>query len=474
MMTNAARVMRALLGIVLVFSSIEATARVEPVVDDVLTAEDYVRAGVPGPTGRWSEQEMAAAEKALTKIAERDVRELPRLRGERSGAVFDRITAPENLAPFRDRSTPVAQRGAAALAFMQSSNNILKLYVTAAASGDPRPGEIVELLGLMLRILPLQLDLIKESLPTFDEEDPSYLTRLSGLDDFRRNSAGMVVSCVQTLADSASFSADERRRLIALMDETVPALFAEWQPALRTPVLAVFEQAALAPGVAQLQPAFAELHVKVRTAAAAPVAELPGVGTTSAAKSLEKLGVKVNRSGAGKPDESGWTLAHSDAGRFSVSLPGLFNDWSTSEEGVTSHGLGMTTLEGVKFVALSIARADGKFPPAAGLVETFRSAGAQVETRVVKMSGKPGLEIVVAGPTANAALRRVEAGGVQYLLTVDYHPALKAALAEHIARFFDSFAIEGPPGGPGGTAIGAGVKIGKGVLIESKPAAGSR
>ena len=200
----------------------------------------------------------------------KDARDLPRRGGKRSGTVFARITATDNFDPFRDRSSPIAQRITAAMAFMQSASNIQKLYGEAAASGDPRSSEIVELMGLQLRSFSLQFELFGEVVPKLDKDDPGYMTRISFIDDFRRFSAGGVVFCLQMLAERVGYSKDDRRRLVAHMNETVPALFAQWQPVIRAEVVTAFDRAASDPAVRELEPAFAGLHDRVRIAAARP------------------------------------------------------------------------------------------------------------------------------------------------------------------------------------------------------------
>src|SRR5262245_66468073 len=78
--------------------------------DPSLTPEEYLKAGVPAWEKPWSAEDMAAAARALSAVAEKDPRSLPRYQSERSGPLFARITAADNLDRFKDPSLPLDQR----------------------------------------------------------------------------------------------------------------------------------------------------------------------------------------------------------------------------------------------------------------------------------------------------------------------------------------------------------------------------
>src|SRR5687768_13419983 len=65
--------------------------------DHSLPADKYIELGLPSYDRTWSGPEMTAAANALRSIAATSPQQLPRLNSGRSGAVFARIMAPDNL-----------------------------------------------------------------------------------------------------------------------------------------------------------------------------------------------------------------------------------------------------------------------------------------------------------------------------------------------------------------------------------------
>ncbi|MBM4043452.1 MAG: hypothetical protein FJ290_33615, partial [Planctomycetes bacterium] len=127
--------------------------------DRSLTPEEYIRLGLPAHDRPWSGADMARAANVLSALAAKNPGQLPRYRGERSGAVFARIIADDNLEFFRNRSLPLEARMPDALVYMERSNAIGKLYVAAFGKRAVTGSEVVELSGALLRFSVVMLQL---------------------------------------------------------------------------------------------------------------------------------------------------------------------------------------------------------------------------------------------------------------------------------------------------------------------------
>jgi hypothetical protein len=90
--------------------------------DESLTSEEYIRLGLAAQDREWSGDDMVNAEKILTSLAQKAYRQLPRYKSEHSGAMFARLTSPQNLDLFRNRTLPLAARFPQALNYVQASN----------------------------------------------------------------------------------------------------------------------------------------------------------------------------------------------------------------------------------------------------------------------------------------------------------------------------------------------------------------
>ena len=95
--------------------------------------------------------------------------------------------------------------------------------------------------------------------------------------------------------------------------------------------------------------------------------------------------MKMHRQQAGEPDASGWMLAESTEGRFSVRMPIRFNDFTVVETNANApaertHTIGARSSEGIAVVATRIVYRKG----AAGAKDYF----ARLE-RGEGLAGKP-------------------------------------------------------------------------------------
>jgi hypothetical protein len=243
------------------------TGRVTPPVpaDKSLTPEEYIRLGMPAHDRVWLGPDMAQAEKVLAPLAVSEAR-LPRYQSDRSGAVFSRMTAAQNLKGLQDRAVPISTRLPLALIYFQSINQIFKHYSRAFDKGEVRDSDVVELMGAMLKTTVVLLDLIDEFFATLDKDDPTYPVRMRAQDGIRVGLGGVVIGSLITLTERDSYRTSELVRLVGYMEETLPQLVTRLPPGSRAEVIMKLKSMQTNPSLADLQPGLARVHANVMSA----------------------------------------------------------------------------------------------------------------------------------------------------------------------------------------------------------------
>lgn len=169
------------------------------------------------------------------------------------------------------------------------------------------------------------------------------------------------------------------------------------------------------------------------------------------AKASTKPGVKttVHRKDAGEPDGTGWCLARSTEGRFTVQLPTSFNDFTVTmpaEEGVTvmADSIGANTEHETHFTAVRTRRSDGKILISSldEIADRLRKEGRLKEQKPVLVLGNPALEIRTEEGDRIGVLRTLKVEGTLYQLGVEYsRKTAPATIDNDISKFFDSFRL---------------------------------
>ncbi|WP_339730863.1 hypothetical protein [uncultured Gimesia sp.] len=180
---------------------------------------------------------MKQAEAALLRISLQEFSHLPRYQSEKSGEVFERLTADDNLDMYRNLALSIDQRIPDALNYLQSSSQILGLYLEAFDQHAVGGIEIVELRGASLRLCVVILNLFNEFLPTIDKGDPTYLVRMNGLKQMRHGTALMVEDHFQVLTESQIYRTSEIKRLVGYMQNTLPEIIPELSEGSRSKIL---------------------------------------------------------------------------------------------------------------------------------------------------------------------------------------------------------------------------------------------
>jgi hypothetical protein len=229
-----------------------------------LTAEEYLRLGLPAHDREWSGDDMAKAEKVLTLLTQKGYRQLPRYKSERSGEMFARLTSSQNLRLFKNRTLPLDARFPQALRYYQASNQVSKLYLSGFLKKDVRDSELVEIMGSMFRSTVVIFDLVDEFLPTIKKDDPTYQVRMQGLDRMKGGLASIVAGGLLTLTEKEFYRRSELVRLVAYMQETFPRIVPRLPPGSRTETLLRLEKMQKDPALKDLQPGLRELYSKVK------------------------------------------------------------------------------------------------------------------------------------------------------------------------------------------------------------------
>lgn len=204
----------------------------QPPADRSLALNEYLESGIPSIDRTWSGVDLERAVGILEQIASRNGGHVPRYQSPSSGGVFDRLTTERNLELYRNRSLPLEARFPDAMQYLQAVNQLAKLYVKEYLENSVGDSELVEVVGATLRITVVMLELVNEFLPTLDPADPTYPTRMAGLQQMKSGMAEVVAGALQTLTEPHRTS--ELKRLCNYLAATLPAIFPELSEGGRT------------------------------------------------------------------------------------------------------------------------------------------------------------------------------------------------------------------------------------------------
>ena len=168
---------------------------------------------------------------------------------------------------------------------------------------------------------------------------------------------------------------------------------------------------------------------------------LPSVAARAQQPKLE-----MHRAGVDSKDPSGWHLAVSTKGSFSVRMPIPFNDFTvrstdpkTGEE--LTHAIGGKSTEGIKLSAVEIP-ASAKTAPSLDKILADFSAKSGSKVSDVQRAAKGDVETLsfsVSGAQTSAHVRYVKTKSATYALTIEFPNAHRADAAGVREEFFGSF-----------------------------------
>jgi hypothetical protein len=157
----------------------------------------------------------------------------------------------------------------------------------------------------------------------------------------------------------------------------------------------------------------------------------------------------MHREQAGEPGKSGWILAASTEGRFSVRLPLKFNDFTVIEvpeaPAVRTHTVGTRSSERIAFVATRIVYRRGAAAAKDYFARFEKGQGQTAEpVSITPLQVGPlrAVDLVFRGPGAVNYQRIVLLDADLLMLSVE-SPSEHAAAAQQLAAtFFESLQVD--------------------------------
>ena len=162
----------------------------------------------------------------------------------------------------------------------------------------------------------------------------------------------------------------------------------------------------------------------------------PAIAIAQPKLEMHRVGVKAD-------DGSGWHLAVSSKGSFSVLLPIPFNDFTTNDAatGETTYVVGGKSSEGIKFAAVELAPS-GKTPPDLAAIPKTLAASPANKVSDVNKGDADVLTLTMANATTTLYMRSIQQNGVRYTLTIEFPNAYRDLVAANRDRFFESFKLK--------------------------------
>ncbi|MCA1397008.1 hypothetical protein I6F38_12100 [Bradyrhizobium sp. BRP56] len=156
--------------------------------------------------------------------------------------------------------------------------------------------------------------------------------------------------------------------------------------------------------------------------------------------------LEMHRAGVSADDGSGWHLAVSSKGSFSVLLPIPFNDFTTrdAQTGETTHVVGGKSSEGIKFVAVELPPGNKPPPDLASIPKTLAANPANKVSDVGRRTSGDAeiLTLTVSDGGKTMYMRCIDAKGTRYTLTIEFPNAYRDLIAANKDRFFESFKLK--------------------------------
>jgi len=161
--------------------------------------------------------------------------------------------------------------------------------------------------------------------------------------------------------------------------------------------------------------------------------------------------MEMHRLQAATPGGSGWYLAESTHGSFSVLTPIPFNDFTVTETdpkwGTTQlHTVGARSAEGLKFSATETPIVPGRSAKDLDEMQHRLSEEGSELSDVTKavFSGWPSLSLCKLGPNSGAFIRCVQTDSSHFIVILEFPIARRSEAAQLKSRFLDSLRIEAP------------------------------
>jgi hypothetical protein len=168
---------------------------------------------------------------------------------------------------------------------------------------------------------------------------------------------------------------------------------------------------------------------------------LPAIAVRAQQPKLE-----MHRAGVVSQDPSGWHLAVSTKGSFSVRMPIAFNDFTVRSSDPkagdeVTHVIGGKSSEGIRVSAVEMPASARSAPNLDQILASFSSKpGNKVsDVQRVAKGDVDTLSFSVSGAQTSAYIRYIKTKGATYVLTIEFPDANRNDVAGVREEFFDSF-----------------------------------
>lgn len=195
-----------------------------------LTPAEYMDLGFPASDRPWTTPDYQAVFRAMQALP---VSQFPRTTSPKSSPVVDRLTNPDNLGLFVNRSLPLDQRFMPCIDLVDAANGISKLYLAAHSRMPLFAEDFIRMQGFMLQAVVVELGLVAQFLPTIDKTDPKYATRMAGLEQAKQGMAQMIQGTLIVLEDRSTYTAQSRADFASIIAATFPTIVANLPPLSR-------------------------------------------------------------------------------------------------------------------------------------------------------------------------------------------------------------------------------------------------
>jgi hypothetical protein len=188
--------------------------------DRSLGLEQYVELGVPSAEGSWDGEDYVLAAQALAAIAQKNPAELPRYRSTRSGPLFARLTAFENVDAIEKLEVAPLARVQLAGSVMEPVSQILMLYIGANESGSFAT-EMIELQSFITHAAAEMMEAI-DRVPVSGIRNREAFE--SGMAQIRTGVGSVVLGALTTLSERKVYSDEDRLRFLGTLKQDLPRL----------------------------------------------------------------------------------------------------------------------------------------------------------------------------------------------------------------------------------------------------------
>lgn len=169
----------------------------------------------------WSAHDYETALDLLRRTAPES---LPRIGAH--APVMERIVNPNNLAPLQDNAMPLDQRLRAGAGLVQSTTEILRLYLGALSKDPGRNDDIIWLEAFMLEEADILVGLSEENLSHIDPQSGVYAARRNGVDDMKKGLVQVLSGCIMSLQAKSPASEEARSHMAQVLKAEWPRIAA--------------------------------------------------------------------------------------------------------------------------------------------------------------------------------------------------------------------------------------------------------